>query len=204
MNNQTIEHVDKYGMTPLMHAAEEFNYEAIKTLLEHGADPHKCDNEGKTPLMFISHAHDDFYMSPFYDNYRDMFELLFSQGVDVNAKDKNGDTALHYACRYLGRKPEIIEILIKNGADVNTVNNGGASALMYVCCGLFCSKRKGIVQLLLDNGADASIIDNDGDTALKLLDELNSEYEEDESEEYKKINCETAELLKQHGACNSD
>ena len=200
-NGADIEYADKYGMTPIMHAAEDFYYYAVKILLEHGADPHKCDNDGKTPLMFISNAPDDFYAYAFYyDNFRELFQLFFSKGVDVNAKNKDGETALHYACRYLGRTIEITELLIKNGADVNALNNNGESALMYLCCGLYCHKRKELVQLLIDSGADVSVIDNDGDTALSLINELNSEYEEDELEQYEQINNEIAELLRQHGA----
>jgi len=202
MNEQTVENTDEYGMTPIMHAAESFDYDAIKTLLDLGADPHKCDNDGTTPLMLLSHPPDNFYLY-FYDIYEKTFNLLFDKNVDVNAKDSKGDTALFYACTYLGRHFEIIELLIQNGADVNITNNNGSSALMYLCCGMFCHNRKRIIQLLLDNGADINVIDNDGDTALSLMEKLIKEYNEeepiennDEFEENVKVFHEIAELLK--------
>jgi ankyrin repeat protein len=52
---------------------------------------------------------------------------LIEAGVDVNAMDKNGNTALMCAL-YIGHT-EIVELLISKGADVNAQNDYGYTAL---------------------------------------------------------------------------
>jgi len=57
--------------------------------------------------------------------------LLLEQSANVNAADKNGDTALHYAARNrnnTGAKT-LCDMLLEFGADANKINNAGKSAL---------------------------------------------------------------------------
>ena len=49
------------------------------------------------------------------------------KGSDVNAKDENGVTPLHYAAE--GGYNEIVELLIDKGVDVNTKDNLGRTPL---------------------------------------------------------------------------
>ena len=56
---------------------------------------------------------------------------FLEQGADVLAADKNGDTALHYACRNdnkTGAK-SLCDMLLEFGADINAANNKGKTAL---------------------------------------------------------------------------
>lgn len=56
-------------------------------------------------------------------------EALLERGADVNHKDSDGLTALHYAC--LCENPEMIRMLIKKGADESAVDNDGSKPKDY-------------------------------------------------------------------------
>eukprot|EP00912_Choanoflagellata_sp_UC4_P001498 UC4_evm2s945 len=57
---------------------------------------------------------------------------LLDNGVDVEAIDVNGQSALHIAASYSSDK-EFIELLLKSGANPNSVNNTLASPLHTAC-----------------------------------------------------------------------
>ena len=47
---------------------------------------------------------------------KDTVNYLIEKGVDVNAKDKNGSTPLHYAAKMANLK--VVKLLIEHGADI--------------------------------------------------------------------------------------
>jgi ankyrin repeat protein len=53
---------------------------------------------------------------------------LLAKGADVNAKDRDGSTALMIASSL--DKPEVVQLLLDEGADVNARNKNGLTALM--------------------------------------------------------------------------
>ena len=86
-----------------------------------------------------------------------------AKGLDINAKNKDGVTALQIAT-LLGQY-EIAELLVQKGADVNTKANDGTTALHSAA---FLGRYKE-AKLLLENRIDANIRDNDGTTAIDIL-----------------------------------
>lgn len=69
------------------------------------------------------------------------------KGIDINAKNVNGATALMYAA--LAAKNDNIQVLIKAGADINVQDNEGNTALSF-------ARQQGhdkTVELLLNTGA---------------------------------------------------
>ena len=95
------------------------------------------------------------------DDLPSIIELL-KKGVDVNQKDIQGNTPLHYACylRFYSTteikiNEKIIKFLIESGADINAKNDFGETPLMH--CELTHK-----VKILLKLGADFFIRDNNG------------------------------------------
>jgi ankyrin repeat protein len=105
------------GYTPLMWAAQwSDNPEALKALIDAGADVNATDNDGATPLMWAA------YETMWGDgepraNNNGFLGILIQAGADINAKDKNGRTALSFAAE--NNKPEIASILLAAGATVS-------------------------------------------------------------------------------------
>lgn len=101
----------------------------------------------------------------------------------IHAKDKDGRTPLHWACR--GVYPEIVKYLAEKGADVNARDNNLVTPLISL------ANRNSIdgATILLRRGADPNIMDNTEQTPLhyaaargfdemvKILLEYNAETE---------------------------
>lgn len=84
---------------------------------------------------------------------------LIAEGVDVNAKDNNGETALMFAASF--EHADFAKTLLDAGADVNAKNNSNQTALMRVAFGY-----ADVAEILLKSGADVNAIDCYGKTAL--------------------------------------
>ena len=96
--------------------------------------------------------------------------LLAEHGeIIINAKDKNGNTALIYAAS--NEKIDIAKILLVAGADVNAVNKRRSTALITAAW----HGRVDIVEALINAGADVSVKNKDGNTALKIATEINDQ-----------------------------
>nr|WP_253307404.1 ankyrin repeat domain-containing protein [Rickettsia endosymbiont of Ceutorhynchus assimilis] len=63
--------------------------------------------------------------------YKDIVELLLSQGVDVNILDQHHETPLHIAVVH--KHKDIVELLLSQGADVNIPDQHHETPL-YICC----------------------------------------------------------------------
>ncbi len=88
-------------------------------------------------------------------------QALVEKGADVNAKGKDGQTALMAAA--LAGATDNARFLIKKGALVNAQDNEGRAPLIYAVQ----SGKANIVELLLDKGADVNAVDDrKGETAL--------------------------------------
>jgi ankyrin repeat protein len=87
---------------------------------------------------------------------------LLKSGVDVNAKNEAGYTALMFAAM-LGHAG-VVDSLIEAGADVNAKNKQQATALM----GAVAGGDTEIVKALLRAGADVNVVSTLGDTALTM------------------------------------
>jgi CubicO group peptidase (beta-lactamase class C family)/ankyrin repeat protein len=87
------------GETPVMTAVRKGYAKAVKALLEKGADPLAVDQGSQQTLLHKASIL----------GYGGIAGLLVDYGVDVNAKDAHGNTALFYAYRY-GNK-SVAEVL---------------------------------------------------------------------------------------------
>jgi ankyrin repeat protein len=87
---------------------------------------------------------------------------LLATGVDVNATQVDGTTALHWAAYQ--DDTDTAALLVRAGANVNAANRYGVPPLAVACT----NGSAGVVKLLLDAGADANATMKSGETALML------------------------------------
>ncbi len=109
--------------SPLLNlAAYKASLDAVKLLLEKGADINGRDSEGRTALFKAVASWST-----------DIIKFLIEKGADVNAKDTNGDTPLHIEQMFAdeGTDFEIVKLLVESGADPNALNNLGETPLYY-------------------------------------------------------------------------
>jgi ankyrin repeat protein len=119
------------GTTPLMRAAKAVDIPAIELLLAHGADPGLTTRGGVNALMLaagVGTAEQD--TTGRFKNETaivNTIEILIERGLEVNAADDSGRTALHGAA--LQGYDEVVVALVRHGADLSTTDEDGFTPL---------------------------------------------------------------------------
>lgn len=129
----------------------DYGAEVVEALLAAGADPH-VDSFNETPLM---HA----VGSPQKDQVT-IIKILLAEGVNINARDNYGQTALHWAASS-SEDPEVLHLLIEAGAHLDVRSIHGETPLMYATRNV----HPEMVGILLEAGADGSLKDLDDKSA---------------------------------------
>jgi ankyrin repeat protein len=111
--------VEHSGFTALIGAAESRNAQAVKLLLEHGANPKAKIGPGFTALTIAAPA-----CAP------DVLQLLVDKGADVNAREYRGATPLIFvAASDCTNAAQSAKLLLKAGADWRIKTQEGETAL---------------------------------------------------------------------------
>ena len=153
-----VNNKDRNGWTPLHLAAKRGYLEIVKALVAAGADLSMSnrltqnsgqDKKGATPLN-LARSYDHQQVVQLL--VTEIAKYLVASGGDVNSKDMDNLTPLHYVAKY-GTSPEMVDLLVDAGADVNIKQNTGWTPLHYAA-------KRGyleIVKALVAAGADLSM-----------------------------------------------
>ncbi|CAI6330860.1 unnamed protein product [Periconia digitata] len=176
--------------TRLFSAAFSFNVDIVRVLLEHGANPNA---RNLIKRNHIGDAHEKRYSSKEWSDSMGptamhawagythwgttydsegrsdkCFKLLMDAGGDIHARDGDGWTPLHCACKKpendlfggsFGKyKDSLVSALLKAGADPNARCNEGVP--------LQITQRKNVIEMLVTHGADINSKDDQGRSLL--------------------------------------
>ncbi|KAK5918704.1 hypothetical protein CgunFtcFv8_003442 [Champsocephalus gunnari] len=138
------------GGSLLHHAVTLGNEEAIKFLLLNNANPNFANARGSTPLHLATEKH-----------LKSLAELLLSRrSTNINAKDEDQYTALHWAAQ-IGDEA-ITRLLLDRGAAINETDGQGRTPAHVACQ----HGQENVIRVLLSRGVDVRIRGKDNWTAL--------------------------------------
>lgn len=150
--------------TALMYAAFNGSFDAIKYLLRNGADPliqYDCHNV----IMCVCNCQK---VSNEIDLLNCLKLLADFVSIDINNKDRNGISALMYACSNGWLK--IVEFLIDRGADIEIKDNhSGETALFFAVR----YNRVNVVKFLLSRNANKDVTSKKGQTLYVIAENKN-------------------------------
>ncbi|KAI3339711.1 ankyrin repeat-containing domain protein [Ustulina deusta] len=117
--------MDIEGRTTVLHAVDSHVEEALRIILEAGADPNPKMPEGlfrSSPLTSAS-----------FGGLAGMVRLLIFYGADIDACNPEGRTALHWVASI--QNAECAHILLEHGANIDQVSSNGhtpfTTAIIY-------------------------------------------------------------------------
>jgi ankyrin repeat protein len=110
------------GATPVLLAAHRADLPYLKLLVELGADPLVANKEGSTPLMAAAGLGTQAPTEEAGTEAEaiETVKYLLAAGADVNAVDRNGETAMHGAA--YKSFPKVVQQLAANGAKIDVWN----------------------------------------------------------------------------------
>lgn len=140
------------GNTPLHDAASHGSTEAVRVLLEHGADPNVTNDSRQTAAMLALDSRDAEIRQFLEPGKRETLRLLIQTGAEI--------PSIHLAA-FMGDRAKV-EAFLSNGADANEPLSDGWTPLHVAA-------REGhanVIEALVARGAPIDAKDHVGDTPL--------------------------------------
>lgn len=155
-----------HGKTPFSHntgkqlvhiAADEGHVDVLKLLKERGADLNAENQEYlssyRRPIHYAAES-----------NRVEAVTWLLDNGVAVDARTRNEETALHFAVK--GCHPETVELLLARGAAVDAKTKEPSwTPLLWLCAsevGRDAERGHLVAGILLEKGANVNVVDVHG------------------------------------------
>ncbi len=143
---------DENGNRPIHMALSQGDGALVSLFREYGGDIRLCNDEtGETPLHMALHGEGT-----------EMIDLVLSEGIDIDARDKRGDTVLRKALLTATHRDAKIAKLVRAGADPDLPNAENSHTLH----GLFTGIELKNLDAYLAAKPDANMRDADGNTPL--------------------------------------
>ena len=164
---------DGDGDTPL-HLASKGSYvggfsdhsAAVEVLLQHGANLHRTNNSGETPLhvaVFTGAGAAHVFV----------IKALLDAGARPSAVDGNGLTVLQRFSRHSENNGAIVRLLLRAGADPDRKDPRGDAPLHAAIKTGGSYGKAEVVEALLDGGANPCVRDARGSTPYHMSSDLN-------------------------------
>ncbi len=131
------------------------NLRRVQDTLKKGANANVVYEDGWTALTYAVN----------YTLNIALISTLIEYNADINAKNREGKTALMYAA--MNGSVNIARLLIKNRADVNVVDTEGCTPLIYSA--IRGNNQLTMMQLLRENEADVNRANHEGRTPLMYV-----------------------------------
>lgn len=123
-NRKRKDRTKHHDMTPLMIAVYQKRPNIVQQLIDAGADPNICTEEGETSLMIACSI-----LSNNNDDEVSLVSLLIDAGASLNLQGNKGKTALMYAAS--NGNLEVVKLLLSKGADPDMKSLNGWTAARY-------------------------------------------------------------------------
>lgn len=151
-NEIDVNATDHRGFTPLCYAATRQHSRLLEYLIDMGADLSVCDSRGAQFAHWAAQY-----------GYLDTLATLDKHTCNVNARDEEGQTPLHYAMQPES-DPSAIDVLLQLGAYIDARDQDGRTPLHHAICFYDLTKA----EKLLSSGADVSVPDYKGQSLYSL------------------------------------
>jgi len=156
-NGAKINVKDQTGQTPLMNCSENADLQTLKLLIDYGANVNeKSDEKDKPSVLFLASSGcknpnvirtliksgaNKRYLSSGgvnllswalqYDASYSIIKTLLQENININQKNRSGQTPLMFAAKNV-TNPKVIQLLLSHGADASMKDNENRSMLDYV------------------------------------------------------------------------
>ncbi len=189
-STKEIDAVDSSGRTCVSWAAARGDDKSLSTLLQYGGDPNVSDAQGSTPLHHVrnatccnllltygadiptrnSYGHTALHAVTRGKGSLPLLDALVKAGIDINAKDKTGETALCSTTVAIEKYTDCVKRLLDSGADMGCVTDATDNPLHNA----IAYDAHDIMHLFFRRGADYTLTNVYGQTILHLTARLAS------------------------------